>query len=790
MTTTTLTTQAPESRTLLVDLRTEYAALAACRTFNEYVRQRGAGLDGGVREVDLSRVVVVDRAVDLLAHSDALTVVRNAGAVRHVVCIAVGMADDASGVPVRLPTILRNEVTTVLWVGDEHGITWNPGEGPAPVVVLVPAGAGYNHLDDLLEALTAKELFDEVAARAAAMPSRVAVPGVRVVSNRVAGDVLVAAQRRAVEAIVTGGDRVIPAQPGGQDPVALGGELARRFGHPDPTQPTGEFGHARGDAERAARALGAALATAGRPWQPLLPQRGPGIPGLFRRSAETLHTYREALRRLLLTGDAGPDEQRRAKLRAEGVTLPPPPGGPATDQPAAVDQVLRTTLGGIGMGRPLRQLVTEIFETASALRPAGSAVRVPSVDQACPDQRLAELSSVPAMPGGFGSLLVPLLMVLAPLLALVPAAGSPLGRTVAAGLGGAVVALLVLGAALLRGRRNRIGLVRRAAVRDVAMVALVLVISAALPAVGAALLLSGGLGDDLGAGAGADPPVPAQVAWACAGAGVLLAVVATGLWWSRLVAAWRLRLPAGQPDRLVRALTDVYDEATVEWVLTDARTRASDAVRTLGSTLDSLGDELLAHGSALDAGPQGTPYTAATTVGAVNALVRHDLVTLTVDCVERGAADIRRGERDGVPDRVAQDARDLATGYDRYVRHDGIQHPPPRWPARGDRDQLVLTWWRGLDDFRRAALDDGPVQQLCADDQLQLIGKDPAGAVVVAFAPGSAKEAIADAVDGLDPGRRPRPAELVWTTAGTSAGMLHLVPLRARVEFEQLEATA
>ncbi|MFD0579414.1 hypothetical protein [Dactylosporangium darangshiense] len=688
----------------------------------------------------------------------------------------------------RLPSILRNESTTVLWVGDERGVSWNPGEGPASTVTLEAVDGDDTYLADLLEALTAMEVFREAAQHTSKMPSRVAVPGVRVVSTRVDDDLLVAAQRRAVGAINGAADRIVPAQPTGERLPRLGGELARRFPRVAPTAPGGTVGQARADAQRAVESLTRTVATAGRPWRPLVPESGAPVPTLFARAAEALRQYREAVRGLLIEGDAGPDGHRRSRLRDLGIALPPGPGPDADEPASAVEAVRREVVAGIEAGRPLKTLVLEVFAAASELRPAGSRVRAADLDRSCPDQQLTKLGEVPPIPGGFQAFTVPLLIFLAPLLALVPALWSPIGRIGAITCGVGVVLLLVFGAALLRGRRRRIGLVRRAALRDTGIVTVVLLLAAVAPAAVAWGVLTGRL-----PAVGDEPPVPEAFAWGAVGLGAVVALTAIGLWWYLVVRAWRSELATDQPGRLWRAITAVYDAAAEEWTLSETLTSASNAVRAFGGTLDTLGGELEAHAAELrtDPRPGRSARTDVATVGSVNAIVRHDLVGLVLACVERGAADVRLGERDGVAERVGQRARALADAYDRYVRRDGIQNPPADWPDRPGRAQLVSTWWRGLDAFRRAIASGRPVQQLCSDDQVQLLSRNPGAAATVAFAPRSARNVLADPA-GNEPVDVEAPftdgrGELVWTAAGTSAGVLHLVPLRTGVEFGQLE---
>jgi hypothetical protein len=385
----------------------------------------------------------------------------------------------------------------------------------------------------------------------------------------------------------------------------------------------------------------------------------------------------------------------------------------------------------------------------------------------------------------------------------------------------------VAGAALVRRRRHRLGLVPRAgrAVRDLFSILTVLLLAGAPPAGIAVLVLTGRL--DPG-GSASGPPVPAAIGWAGAGAGAVLALAALGLWWNRIMRPWHAQLPIDRSRQLGRALTTVFDAAVAEWVLAPARTAASDAVRTLGGALETVAAELTAHAADLGAGPGGPAGAPAGTgaglgvpagasagggagsragsatgrfgsrpdpagIGAVRAIVRHDLAGLVLTCIDRSVADIRSGERDGVADRAGQKARALAGDYDRHLRRVGPQNPPPPpdWPVRPAREALVAAWWRGLGAFHRAVVADQPVQQLCSDEQVQLLSRDPESASTLAFAPRSASAAIAEPGGGeFEPRLAARPSavrELVWTATGTSVGVLHLVPLRSGVEVGQLE---
>ncbi|MBB5873097.1 hypothetical protein F4553_006531 [Allocatelliglobosispora scoriae] len=775
-----------DGRVPVVDLRHDYADLLTFAHFNDYVRDRAVATmhpdrigDG----LDLSRLVIIDDAGSLFDHSAALAMILNSAAVKQVICVAIGMAVPAEQIAVVVPSILRTELTAVLWVGDKQGISWIPGSGPDTIIrpTAAPIGGGDPvPLRDLIEALTAPEVFSQVMVRVGQAPTQVAVPGVRLVSSRLDESVLTLVQTRVLTELTSGAVR-LAADPDGAAADAELTAVLKNFVPPDPTVPGGRLGAARSAAATAITEVEQLIRRSGRPWGLLSSRRGTTMPMLFRQAVTALENYRLTLAAVFLAADAGTDEQRRTKLRAEGIVLADAP----VTQPSAIPDVRRLVQLSVESGRPIEQTVRQLYDAATWLLPMGSAARVPQTEQACPPAAMKRLAGPPPMPAGFGNPVVLLLTLIAPLLAGVWAPASMVTTPLA-------VLLLVLGAVAVRRKRFSLGQTSASLGADILTVAAV----AAVAALGAAVALVLSATDLVSVPEDMRNSLPEGVAWALVGTGLLLALLTPLLWWSLLVRAWRRELPVHDLRGAESRLDAVWREASAEWVLTDARHQASDTVRALASSLDATSGAMTAHAQQLsqDVSAQDTlasPEAELTgvTIGAVGAVVRHDLTGLVLMVMTDRWAEARDHYLDGMADRADRQARERLAEYHAYVGRWGIQDPPPGWLVRSEREQLTLAWWRDVSHLRQAVAVSRPVRQLCSDSQVQMLSREVSTASgTLRFAPRTARMALTDNLgEPVERSRSFGEGDVIWTESGTAAGVLNIVPLRAGVSYAQLE---
>jgi hypothetical protein len=333
----------------------------------------------------------------------------------------------------------------------------------------------------------------------------------------------------------------------------------------------------------------------------------------------------------------------------------------------------------------------------------------------------------------------------------------------------AAVLILVFGAVAVRLERRRLGLERPESLRDAGAVLVVALLAgggAALSAAGAARI---------GAPAGTAP----------APIGLLLAVATPILWWQLLVRRWTRNLAGGGQREALDRLNRLWDDATGEWVVADARRHASNTARSTAAGLDKIRAVLAARADAQAPKSSRVPQPRSGSRAAAGAMWQ-DLVTLVGLCLADRWAEARAGELEGLPDRAGAAATTLLGEYEEHLRGRGVDEPPPGWPPRRDGGQP--PWWDTR--MRGAVFADGEaVQLLCSDEQVPLLSRDLRRAATVRFAPRLARAALTER-DGLEPAEDAAAGVLVWTSSGTAAGLVHLVPLRAGVRHVQTESAA
>ncbi|MBW6433494.1 hypothetical protein KZ829_07020 [Actinoplanes hulinensis] len=740
----------PAGAVPVIDLRQEYGELVSRRDFGDYVRQRAGFLlphDQLDDHVDVSGVVVVDDAAALPGHTGALASVLASPAVRQMVCVVVGTAEPDGGATIVLPSVLNGEFVTVLWAGDPDGIPWRLDGGAASLVRV--GSATEPPLTDLLEALRAREVFQQVLATAAATQTRVAAPAVRLRSGRMGAGLLAAVQRRAMLAVATGVDPYDPqpdAPASDHDLIEDLSTMQRRYVPSSHAEPGGRVRAARQAAESSVAAVEQTVTAAVRPWAVWAPFTGVPVSRLAAAAAGHLGDYRAVLAELFQRLDQCGDDQRRAELRREGIELP----AVTITAAMATDDVRRAVHRSLESGRGLEQTVRPLRAAAARMLPMGSAARRPDLDRA-----VEPITALPPMPGGFGSALVPLLILLAPLLA---------GR-----VGGiAAVLLLTLGAGLLRAKRRHLGVSPPEWGRDLGRVLTVLLLATSGLVAGELLRLSGTLW-----------PYP------LIGVGLVLALLTPMVWWALTARRWHARV--GVPGMLrpaLHGLDGVCHDTITEWAVTEDRRRASDLLRATAAALDAVAGVLRDGAAKLPA------EMAAHLSGRAVAAVRQDLTALVRMCMQARWPEAAAGDLAGMAERNERRSGELLAEYERHLHRWGVQEPPPGWPARPEADQL--TWWQDGNGLRDAMFADGrPVQLLCGDQQTSLLSRDPHRAATIRFAPRHARSTFTERDHDDQGGYPPVPAstlaDVVWTGTGTAAGLVHLVPLRSGVRYVQSE---
>ena len=165
-----------------IDLRKIDPADALSRPFYRLQAEHGPGGEG--QHVDFSRVILVDRAGQLMEHDEVYAHVLDSHLDVSMICVAIGAPDGDPTVAIRRPQQLGLQKAAILWVGDLDGIGWRMNSTLANQVNL-PANGTASDPDrlpaELLVVLTIPQVFDEVIDLVADMPGNVASPGTRTI---------------------------------------------------------------------------------------------------------------------------------------------------------------------------------------------------------------------------------------------------------------------------------------------------------------------------------------------------------------------------------------------------------------------------------------------------------------------------------------------------------------------------------------------------------------------------------------------------------------------------------
>ncbi|WP_433261846.1 hypothetical protein ACQPZF_27925 [Actinosynnema sp. CS-041913] len=648
----------------------------------------------------------------------------------NVICVVVGStAKTDSGAELRLPAVLSQDGSAVLWVGDPRGVWWSPDS-----VRGLPSSADTRAgLDELVEALAIGDVFDEVVERARKIPHATASPGLHTVSGYIEPGQVTAAVWQAVPRLTAQGggavDLVTPPEPDGRTEdtgfVIEGSELDQAW-------------------QRAARQAHYADTSV---------QRLSGWAGLL--GLEDATAARDAV---VATGDeldafadvvrATADEVSARSMSGSSVALSDlglPPRLPV--EPDEVANRLRTRVTDeLRGGRSLTELAAGLRGGATWLAPGGSRQVGRQLDEAYP----AELGARLKEPAVFRRWVLP--VVTLPLAAvgigvaaLLPGAFWLLGPVL-----GLAWVCAVLRTSLSRPRVGESQAVRLLpALTHAAVAAVGVVVARALPW-----------------------PVPVELTAPVTVAAVVGLVVLLGLSWRRAVREWHAAVATGEAVAAVARIRVVLEDLVDRgWRQADRLRFWSDAMRTVAGALDDAATVL--RGIAAE----GEPAHVVVDNPLVSPVVADDLADLTLEVLAPCWAGLasRRG-LEGVGLGVGDRVQHLFGEYRMHLADKGVQAAPPFGRTDGNRELLITETLRRVPEIEAVTQRTGreEMRQLCAPRDLAELKHEAKDIQIVRFAPLLAQPHLAEAaVDTL--------LETCWTTSTLAAGVVRLVPLRGEV---------
>jgi hypothetical protein len=700
-----------------------------------------AWLDGltldNAHETDVAdRVVVVDNARSLVGNHARYQRLSGLGQVRAIICVAVGRMGVDDGVLALRQSAALGPVGVTLWVGDPHGSEWAGGSGrPRPV-----SAATEPALRDLLAAVTAKEVFDEVFERVREVPHQVVCPGLEVLYPAVGPAELRSLRLNALLGL-TKSDPVasqLPLTPHAR-PDAGSARTTLLPGSPLAQSRTAVWQHL-GKATRAMSSLASpgglfgGSRVAGRAAVRPVSELGE----VLDHHARLAGSVSDLLDRQGVTGTGG------ANLAELGVPMPD-----EADQPALAAELRDLVATELRNGRSLPDLAVELRKLANRQAPQGGGATT---------RRLAELSgtAVPAglrTPGSAALWPWPMATVLPVVSA--TCAGATWLHTVGIAVG-LISALWVGLTALLVSRRpvTDSGSTRT----SMLTMAAVVLSSAAGMAVGIAL-----------------PPAPvipaAGLAVAVAGA-VLLAIGTVVLAWRHAVGGW-VRLFA--LDRV--GSTEDELEALLDKAIRDQtgafthRSALADAALLLASGIFDVSAVFADTAKLAGARPEPDKRVPGGASAELFKVLHRDLVSLAVQALDPYLADIRTHAELAVDaDRVTHQTTAALTEYHAYLDSHSIHSQPSMVDDAEPRRELSVALWRRSDAGRRILTSDGrgSLTQLCRAGDLRLLNRTWSAVAVLRFGPAHVQRALLDSTD----------SEIVLIDADM-VGVLRLVPLAA-----------
>ncbi|MFF3737501.1 hypothetical protein [Streptomyces sp. NPDC002566] len=803
-----------------IDLRRGLDHVGTAAALDE--RFRETMREARVRAADVSRVLVIDTAADLVSHEDAYERICSHPGVSAVLCLAVGppaarsagpAADpaDAADEPYReshvlaLPVQLRPPLAATVWVGDVRGIGWRPGQSGAPA--LTDTGAAENDLgglDPLVELLQVAEVFDETVGTLHELPSAVASPALRLLIHEVPEEELLRTQVQALE-YCTGAPTAVtsPAPPEGPLAVLAGTADPEDLSSEDCLPEDSPLRQSHRQTVAGMRRAGLCLAelSGRRGWL----GRASGMRealGAVREAGHRLAEHRRTIEQTFewVDGRAGIDAEARDHLLRLGVRLPLVPGTRPEEVGAALRQQVLTRLE---RRRPLPEIVSWLREFTNSTVPSGSAAQIERIQQVCPDDVLAPLIRPPAFTVGAG-------------------AGRAAGWAALAASAAAVAPWwpLVSGVMLLL-LAGAVGWTLVAGPEDEASDEPPW--AARLPRRTVGVLAGGwAAGCVVGLSARAAVAMPFWSVWLLAVAAGAAAVQAGHSLWAAAVADWRREVRLDAAALAAERLGEALDDGVFEyWLLADARAAASDQARAVAALLEAGCSTLAEFGEQLEgrAGPDwgpasrgippgggtadgrgGSPYAVEHVGQAGQALldtVIGDLSDLMAEVLTPYWPLVLRDPSTVTALPVAARTGELIFEYQHQLARVGTA-PAPRFAhtsvSRPDPASLV-----GVDMQRVVGVllpghhDDA--LHLCSPGQLRMLDRAPDATRHFGFVPQAMQSSFWKAVEnapggahGTTGGRaEPRTRwtsvpdaglpDIVWTATGRFAGLLRLVPL-------------
>ncbi|MEO3813189.1 hypothetical protein ABGB17_29660 [Sphaerisporangium sp. B11E5] len=753
------------------------------------IRDRDLGDEGWAavgRHADRGRVLIVDRVDRLAGRGPFYERILGTRAVRAVLCLVVGPADDGGGVALRLsPAMAASEVAATLWAGDLTGVEWDMDRGHA----YAGRGDPDRNLLQLQQVLLLPEIFDTVVAQTRDIPDRVASVGFTVMSGHFGDELLADALSGGLERLIGGADAA-RSHPGAAADLAAADRspgrvlavLAGASGHepPDPLVPGEPLAARRDAALWHVRDLGTLRSELEAVTALLRTGPSASAAGKLSTAGTALRAFRDDAGRLFDEADGfdGEDHAVRDRLRRAGVRVDADPrlGDPAEALRDLVRSEFRRTVS-------LHTLAVRLRAYAAHVAPGGSGAHRPRLARECPDRLLGELSGPSPFlldPMRAGLLAAAAALGFVAGLALGPLADSLMGAllrllgviVVVAGAWGAGVALLHAKVPEAYGEHGWAGLPGRPLAAHGAAAALGVLAGHAVWRVPPG-------------GDWPPPPLPVTV--------FALLVVAAGMgftlygWWRGAVARWCGRLPVHAADDAARRLTAVVTEVAVqEWVLAKARRAAADTAQTYASVLEDLIRAL--H---LGVTEQRTRLAGAAAPvsrrGAVGfpeygaefaQVVWDDLADLAAHVLDPLWQQMYGGALRDVTWRIEERARAELDDYWDHLRQRGVHERPPFAGDNPRRTELAECVWRRSPQVAELVrMQVGArMTQLCDQDELRYL-RATGGAVSVRFVPRVAQPPVG--AGGHRTGQAIRfPGDVVWTAASQFAGVLRLVPLR------------
>lgn len=692
---------------VVVDLRGQDGPAALART-------RNLLRDPDVR--DLTQVLILDTAAEVVAHRDAFEELFSAHRVGSHLCVLTGRQPGRT--TLELP---KNIEKATLWLPDPAGVDW-PYRAAAPAKVHPPSGSG---LDRLVEIVRMPEVFRRTAEQVARVPYGVACPALGLADADGADlDDFPWALCAALRQMLTPSESALP--PEGDDltgrratpgtvTLTPGGRLDRV---------TREAREAVEEAQRVAGELTEGVSFFG-------PARSIGP--MLEDTATALGGVLAAFTSLMTAVRTREDPQQAAA--EHGLVLPEGEDFTVAEVRAALDRSTRTWLRAPDVSLPridesLRQWARALGEDEGYLR---------RVRELLPDRLIEMLRAPVAFPGPQRWL--PAVGAAVSALAATAPLGA-VGGTLMALAWTALVALTVAGSPSSRAADHVPSL-----------------------AANAAASLAGGLTVGLGGAALGTAGWPPVLWGPAVGAAVLVALVVALRAWKERAKRWIVEIGT---DVLVRAADDLdalLARAAADWAGLDARATTQDALSRYQAAVDGVAEALSARLGRLDRELDGRPPRLET---GYLSTVRRQLADLVAEALRPSLDGLAEHDLSAHARDAARRTETLLGQWTRHVEAHGAVEPPPF-----ARDQDPSPAPDTSEELRRltaaAALDPlGEMWQLCAADDLVALEVTPHELYTVAFGPRRGRPAFGRTV----------PADTVWVPA-LRAGVLRLTPLRS-----------